>query len=1563
MNRKGFTLIEILAVIIIIGIVAIISIPTVSQYIKSAENTTYKSYENSMKEATKNRITKCLVDNDSSCVLPEKIDEKRIVYLSELIDNGFLDEMKSPETKELCEIDVSYVEVKKTGLSDYDYVACLYCGDYTTDNASCTAYNYDNTPPVCGEVTGASTRWTSNNRTISVRCIDNDSGCRENTFSKTFSKTTKEGAITIVDKSGMTTSCPVNVYVDKTAPTCTLTIAGDYVGAAGWYAEGTVVKLTEKSDTENDILTYGIGTSIDNRDYNKKTTLEPGRGITTVIGYVKDTAGNEGICSVDVRIGAANPNFDFDYGYQIYPKQSNDNVSYTLSGITVNGNSHETTTTTPTIKINDLSKYQNIDRVAIKFSEAIPTNTIAMIRSDSMSSTATMVAGSDEVVFKITKGTYDSLTIQLGDLANKTYKISKIEVYTKSGAIATNKDVEIDIKVKDAGVRTTAFSFDDGISWQVDKNHYFTENASQSMRTKSEIGLISDPQPYDISKIDKIVPTCSLKLNGTISGDGERYITDVNISFDDYSDLGGSEVRRYGINSATGSKTITHSSNSSDPVTYKGVIEDNAGNLTECPSTFIKNSILKLSYEVYEGTACADKSVTYLQPYGDLCNSTKIGYDFVGWFLDADLDKEITAEDTVTETIDHTAHAIWDVRSYDIAYDLDNGTFNYLIYLEDPEENPETVPVSPSHPTTADYDQNLKIDNPKKTITITVDQNGTNVVVEPIEQPQIFRGWTYTGGNTSTARYGETEATINNSWASETSARTETYYKNLRSEEGTVTLKANWTSVNVQIPESDTGGYVCTLNTKRDGSGTTYNFGSTYTVTNSTPTEITLYLICTVEKYTITFDVNGGNDWTSSTCKSPSTFTSSNKSCKKQVTYGLTYGDLPVPTRSGYDFAGWYTSAADTGGTRIGSTSTVTIKSNTTYYARWTNDASNTYLDPCTSYGAREDPWDSDYCIFSGLNPDNYVRFNGTSGDKSLYRILNVYKKNFNSTGKLQMKIIYNGTDYVCSNSVPYTAGTSEGKCYYLLNNTSYASGYYKTVGSTWRDFIDTTSEKFYYGQVSQYQHNNKYIADTITGEKGLKGAFFAGMLSVSDYMKASDDPACNKKTNSWEKLNTGDSVSACTQRYCCSRPNGATGNWLFGNTDYGLHFMNYHNNDRVRLVKGGMKYYNNWKRQMGHLSYDTKNVQLVAKPVHLLKDTVRVIGGSGTKSDPYIIANIPDLAFSGQTINKSFSTSAQTATFTAASEGSGNYTYTEVSEKNNAGNSTNYISVSGTTITIAANTPADNYVYVIRVKDTTTQGTKTATFQINVNKVNATLTCKNTVYNGTEQTLYTAATGCTSVTNGKKTNAGTYTLSCVVDGNHNAPSNCNSVIQKATPSFVATESSLNIQTGGTATFGVLSYTVPGTLGWSSDNPSIVEIDLASADIAVSSNTVNNQVVATVVGYSAGSVNTHVSFHPNDSANYNDVIVHVAVTAVEPCSFTYGGTCYVYAGRSYSNSSVNQWGIYEWDCLGGDQNVVLSTGHCTELYGANSVARGWEYDENYGSNGVRLAHCLCYNPS
>ncbi|MBR1871417.1 MAG: alpha/beta fold hydrolase [Kiritimatiellae bacterium] len=77
----------------------------------------------------------------------------------------------------------------------------------------------------------------------------------------------------------------------------------------------------------------------------------------------------------------------------------------------------------------------------------------------------------------------------------------------------------------------------------------------------------------------------------------------------------------------------------------------------------------------------------------------------------------------------------------------------------------------------------------------------------------------------------------------------------------------------------------------------------------------TYYARWEANTYSIYFYANGGTG-----------------SVTRDVTKGSTLGTLPTPTRSGYTFAGWYTSA--TGGTKISASTVPTYSA--TYYAHWT---------------------------------------------------------------------------------------------------------------------------------------------------------------------------------------------------------------------------------------------------------------------------------------------------------------------------------------------------------------------------------------------------------------------------------------------------------------------------------------------------------------------------------------------------------------------------------------------------------------------------------------------------
>lgn len=111
-------------------------------------------------------------------------------------------------------------------------------------------------------------------------------------------------------------------------------------------------------------------------------------------------------------------------------------------------------------------------------------------------------------------------------------------------------------------------------------------------------------------------------------------------------------------------------------------------------------------------------------------------------------------------------------------------------------------------------------------------------------------------------------------------------------------------------------------NTKTDGTGASYANGASYT----TNAALALYAKWTINSYVLTANANGG------TIPSTSGWTGTGATATKAVNYNSAYGTLPTPTRSNYNFLGWFTNSS--GGTQVTS-NTIMGAQATPIYAQW----------------------------------------------------------------------------------------------------------------------------------------------------------------------------------------------------------------------------------------------------------------------------------------------------------------------------------------------------------------------------------------------------------------------------------------------------------------------------------------------------------------------------------------------------------------------------------------------------------------------------------------------------
>jgi general secretion pathway protein G len=125
-NRRAFTLVELLAILIILIIIFTIAIPTIRNVISNTRGKVYKLDEQMMV-----KVTKKYVVNDSK-LLPKEIGEKKTVTLPTLVSKKYIEPIRDPyDNSIICD---GYVNIKKNENAKLEYEAYLVCGDnYKTE--------------------------------------------------------------------------------------------------------------------------------------------------------------------------------------------------------------------------------------------------------------------------------------------------------------------------------------------------------------------------------------------------------------------------------------------------------------------------------------------------------------------------------------------------------------------------------------------------------------------------------------------------------------------------------------------------------------------------------------------------------------------------------------------------------------------------------------------------------------------------------------------------------------------------------------------------------------------------------------------------------------------------------------------------------------------------------------------------------------------------------------------------------------------------------------------------------------------------------------------------------------------------------------------------------------------------------------------------------------------------------------------------------------------------------------------------------------------------------------
>lgn len=128
MKQNGFSLIELLAVLIIIPLLLIIAYPAVNRFLDQTEERYYENLEKNVRLAAIDFV------QDNRNFLPDGIGNYKRISIEQIIKYGKMEQITDKDGK-ACES--GYVVIEKKDTNEYEYTSCITCGNYQTENPTC----------------------------------------------------------------------------------------------------------------------------------------------------------------------------------------------------------------------------------------------------------------------------------------------------------------------------------------------------------------------------------------------------------------------------------------------------------------------------------------------------------------------------------------------------------------------------------------------------------------------------------------------------------------------------------------------------------------------------------------------------------------------------------------------------------------------------------------------------------------------------------------------------------------------------------------------------------------------------------------------------------------------------------------------------------------------------------------------------------------------------------------------------------------------------------------------------------------------------------------------------------------------------------------------------------------------------------------------------------------------------------------------------------------------------------------------------------------------------------
>ena len=182
-NKKGFTLPEVLAVIVIIGILAVLVTAGILGYFRQGKDDYNSNLSNQL------LLTGKTYYSDHKNELPTATNTKAYSYvtLPEMQSNNYVtNEFKDSEGRE-CSPSFVYVKQKMYDSNEYEYIPCLICQDEdgtqysynTTNSVYCNLANWDDEiAPTCASLYGIDYATKLFDNEVKLNMVKTETGLR-----------------------------------------------------------------------------------------------------------------------------------------------------------------------------------------------------------------------------------------------------------------------------------------------------------------------------------------------------------------------------------------------------------------------------------------------------------------------------------------------------------------------------------------------------------------------------------------------------------------------------------------------------------------------------------------------------------------------------------------------------------------------------------------------------------------------------------------------------------------------------------------------------------------------------------------------------------------------------------------------------------------------------------------------------------------------------------------------------------------------------------------------------------------------------------------------------------------------------------------------------------------------------------------------------------------------------------------------------------------------------------------------------------------------------------------